>query len=232
MIATLTPLLYSLGPAALLLVMAVVFVESGLLLGFFLPGDSFLFIAAALVASHVIGLPGWLLALGVFVAAVTGDQVGYMIGRRFGSRLFARPESRIFSPANADRAQRFFDRHGSKAVVLARFVPVIRTFVPAVAGIGHMQRRRFTIYNLVGAAIWSVGIVAAGILFGSIGFVAAHIELITIGLAGLSVLPGALAYWHGKRARTDPAEGVRGRRRSVGGGPDQLSATGNPAVRR
>ena len=203
MIAVLTPLLYSLGPAALLLVMAVVFAESGLLVGFFLPGDSFLFIAGALVASHVISLPGWLLALGVFVAAVAGDQVGYMIGRRFGSRLFSRPESRVFSPANADRAQRFFDRHGSKAVVLARFVPVIRTFVPAVAGIGHMHRRRFTTYNLIGAALWSVGIVVAGILFGGIAFVAAHIELITLGLAGLSVIPGALAYWHGRRSRAD-----------------------------
>lgn len=203
MIAVLTPLLYSLGPAALLLVMAVVFAESGLLLGFFLPGDSFLFISGALVASHVIHLPGWLLALCVFVAAVAGDQVGYLIGRRLGPRLFSRPDSRVFAKENADRAQRFFDRHGAKAVVLARFVPIVRTFVPAVAGVGHMARRRFTAYNVVGAAIWSVGIVLAGILFGGIAFIAAHIELITIGLAGLSVIPGALAYWHGRRTRTD-----------------------------
>lgn len=203
MIAVLTPLLYSLGPAALLLVMAVVFVESGLLLGFFLPGDSFLFMAGALVASHVIGLPGWLLALGVFAAAVAGDQVGYLIGRRVGPRLFSRPDSRIFAKENADRAQRFFDHHGAKAVVLARFVPVVRTFVPAVAGVGHMSRRRFTTYNLVGAALWSVGIVVAGILFGGIAFIAAHIELITIGIAAMSVIPGALAYWHNRRARAD-----------------------------
>jgi membrane protein DedA with SNARE-associated domain len=203
MIAVLTPLLYSLGPAALVLVMAVVFVESGLLLGFFLPGDSFLFIAGALVASHVIDVPGWLLATCVFVAAVAGDQVGYMIGRRFGPRLFSRPNSRIFAQENADRAQRFFDRHGSKAVVLARFVPIVRTFVPAVAGVGRMSRRRFTSFNLVGAALWSVGIVAAGILFGGIAFIAAHIELITIGIAGLSVVPGALAYWHGRSTRAD-----------------------------
>ena len=199
MIAVLTPLLYSLGPAALLLVMAVVFVESGLLLGFFLPGDSFLFIAGALVASHVIGLPGWLLGVGVFAAAVAGDQVGYLIDRHFGPRLFSRSGSRIFAQENADRAQRFFDRHGSKAVVLARFVPIVRTFVPAVAGVGRMSRRRFTSFNLVGAALWSVGIVVAGILFGGIAFIAAHIELITIGLAGLSVLPGAVAYWHSRR---------------------------------
>jgi membrane-associated protein len=205
MIAILTPLLYSLGPAALLLVMAVVFAESGLLLGFFLPGDSFLFIAGALVASHVIGVPGWLLALGVFVAAVVGDQVGYLIGRRYGTRLFSRPDSRVFRREYAERAQQFFDRHGSKAVVLARFVPVIRTFVPAVAGVGHMPRRRFTTYNVIGAAIWSVGIVLAGILFGGIAFIAAHIEIITIGLAGLSVIPGALAYRHSRRTRAGVA---------------------------
>lgn len=201
MIAVLTPLLYSLGPAALLLVMAVVFAESGLLVGFFLPGDSLLFLAGALVASHVIGLPIWLLAIGVFVAAVLGDQVGYLIGRRSGPRLFSRPDSRLFSQGNAERAQHFFDRHGPKAVILARFIPVVRTFVPAVAGIGHMPRRRFTIFNLIGAAVWSVGIVTTGYLFGGIAFIAAHIELITIGLAALSVIPGAFAYLRGRRRR-------------------------------
>lgn len=198
MIAALTPLLYSLGPAALLLIMAVVFAESGLLVGFFLPGDSLLFLAGALVAAHVISVPIWLLGLGVFVAAVAADQVGYLIGRRFGRRLFSRPDSRLFSQDNADRAQRFFDRHGAKAVVLARFVPVIRTFVPALAGIGHMPRRRFSAYNLIGAAVWGIAIVTAGYLFGGITFIAAHIELITIGLAALSVIPGLVAY-HGKR---------------------------------
>ncbi len=201
MIAALTPLLYSLGPAALLLVMAVVFAESGLLVGFFLPGDSILFLAGALVASHVISVPIWLLGLGVFVAAVIGDQVGYSIGRRVGPRLFSRPDSRFFSVANADRARNFFDRHGSSAVVLARFVPVVRTFVPAVAGVAHMPRRRFSTYNLIGAAGWSASIVAAGYLFGGITFVAAHIELITIGLAGLSVVPAAVSYLRNRRAR-------------------------------
>lgn len=202
MIAALTPLLYSLGPAALLLVMAVVFAESGLLLGFFLPGDSLLFLAGALVASSVIGLPIWVLALGVFVAAVAGDQVGYLIGRRFGPRLFSRPDSRLFSRANADRAQHFFDAHGPKAVILARFVPVVRTFVPATAGVGRMDRARFTTYNLVGAAVWSVAIVAAGYFFGGIPFVAHHIELITIGLAAMSVVPAAIAVWRDRAART------------------------------
>jgi membrane-associated protein/undecaprenyl-diphosphatase len=205
MIALLTPLLYSLGPAALLLVMAVVFAESGLLVGFFLPGDSLLFLAGALVASHVIGLPIWALAAGVLVAAVVGDQVGYLIGRRFGPRLFSRPDSRFFSRANAERAEQFFAHHGPKAVILARFIPAVRTFVPATAGIGTMDRRRFTTYNVIGAAVWSIGIVAAGFYFGGIPFVAPHIELITIGLAGFSVIPALLAYAKQRRGR--PATG-------------------------
>ncbi len=200
MIAALTPLLYSLGPAALLLVMVVVFAESGLLVGFFLPGDSLLFLAGALVASHVIGLPIWVLAIGVFAAAVAGDQVGYLIGRHFGPRLFSRPDSRVFSQANADRAQDFFEHHGPKAVILARFVPVVRTFVPATAGVGRMARRRFSIYNLIGACLWSFGIVGTGFFFGNIPFVAAHIELITIGLAATSILPAAAAYWRKRSA--------------------------------
>ncbi|MCW2768621.1 MAG: hypothetical protein JWR27_54 [Aeromicrobium sp.] len=201
MIALLTPLLYSLGPAAILLVMAVVFAESGLLIGFFLPGDSLLFLAGALVASHVIGVAIWALAAGVLVAAVAGDQVGYLIGRRFGPRLFARPESRFFSPAHADRAQRFFVRHGPKAVILARFVPVVRTFVPATAGVGAMDRRRFTTYNVIGATVWSIGIVAAGFSFAGIPFVAHHIELITIGLAGCSVVPALIAFGRNRSTR-------------------------------
>jgi membrane-associated protein/undecaprenyl-diphosphatase len=200
MIAILTPLLYSLGPVALLVVMAVVFAESGLLVGFFLPGDSLLFLAGALVASNVINVPLWLLALGVFVAAVLGDQVGYLIGRRFGPRVFSRPDSRFFKREHALRAEAFFDRHGSWAVLMARFVPVVRTFVPVVAGVGHMPRRRFTTFNVAGAAVWAGGIAIVGFLFGGIHFVAAHIELITIMIAGVSVVPVAIEIGRRRRA--------------------------------
>lgn len=213
MIALLTPLLYSLGPAALLLVMVVVFAESGLLVGFFLPGDSLLFLAGALVASRVIGLPIWALAAGVLVAAVVGDQVGYLIGRRFGPRLFARPDSRLFSRANAERAEQFFVHHGPKAVIIARFIPVVRTFVPATAGIGAMDRRRFTTYNVIGAAVWSVGIVAAGFFFGGIPFIAHHIEVITMGLAAFSIIPALLAL--AKRRRARPATASPGTADSI-----------------
>jgi membrane-associated protein len=202
MIAILTPLLYTLGPFAVLLVMAVVFAETGLLAGFFLPGDSLLFLAGALVASQVIGLPFWVLAAGVFVAAVAGDQVGYTLGRRFGPRVFSRPDSRLFRQEHAVRAQEFFARHGSLAVVLGRFVPVVRTFVPVVAGVGRMPRRRFTSFNLLGAVVWAIGISSVGFLFGGIPFVAQHIETITIAIAGVSVVPAVLEVLRRRRAGT------------------------------
>ena len=201
MTAILTPLLYSLGPLAIALVMAVVFTETGLLLGFFLPGDSLLFLAGALVASHVIALPFWVLALGVFAAAVAGDQLGYLIGCRYGPKVFSRPDSRLFRHENADRAQAFFARRGALAVVLGRFVPVVRTFVPVVAGVGKMPHRAFTMLNLVGALVWAVGIVTVGFLFGGIAFVAAHIELITIAIAGVSIIPAMLEVLRRRRER-------------------------------
>lgn len=202
MIAILTPLLYTLGPLAILLVMAVVFTETGLLLGFFLPGDSLLFLSGALVASHVIALPFWVLALGVFVAAVAGDQLGYLIGRRYGPKVFSRPDSRLFRHEHAERAQAFFARRGALAVILGRFVPVVRTFVPVVAGVGKMPHRAFTALNLVGALVWAIGIVTVGFFFGGIAFVAAHIELITIALAGVSIIPAALEVLRRRQGRT------------------------------
>jgi membrane-associated protein len=191
MIAILTPLLYALGPLAILLVMAVVFTETGLLLGFFLPGDSLLFLAGALVASHVIALPFWVLAAGVLLAAVAGDQLGYLVGRHYGPKIFSRPDSRLFRQENAERARAFLARRGTIAVILGRFVPVVRTFVPVVAGVGRMPHRTFTVLNLLGAVVWAVGIVTVGFFFGGITFVAAHIELITIVIAGVSVVPAA-----------------------------------------
>ncbi|MCW2849953.1 MAG: hypothetical protein JWR90_3927 [Marmoricola sp.] len=201
MIAILTPLLYSLGPLAVLLVMAVVFTETGLLLGFFLPGDSLIFLAGALVASHVIAVPFWLMAVAVFAAAVAGDQLGYLIGRHYGPRVFSRPDSRLFRQENAERAQAFFAKRGALAVILGRFVPVVRTFVPVVAGVGRMTHRTFTTLNLVGALVWAVGIVTVGFLFGGIPFVAAHIELITIAIAGVSIIPAALEVMRRRQGR-------------------------------
>ncbi len=189
MTAVLAPLLLTMGTGGVLLVMAIVFAESGLLAGFFLPGDSLLFMTGALVASHVIRLPVWLVVTGIFAAAVLGDQVGYLIGRHFGPRVFARPDSRWFRREHADRAGAFFEQHGPVAVVLARFVPVVRTFGPVTAGVAQMPRRTFTAYNLLGAALWAVGITSIGFFFGGIPLVAGHIELVTMLLAAVSLVP-------------------------------------------
>jgi membrane-associated protein len=147
MIAVLTPLMAALGPLAVLLLMVVLFAETGLLIGFFLPGDSLLFTAGVLVAAGVVPLPLWLVAAGAFAAAAMGDQVGYLLGRRFGPRVFHRSDLRLLAKDHVIRARVFFDRHGPRAVILARFVPVVRTLTPVVAGVGHMPRRRFTLYN-------------------------------------------------------------------------------------
>jgi membrane protein DedA with SNARE-associated domain len=132
-------------------------------------------------------------ALGTFLAAFAGDQVGYLLGRRLGPRVFSRRESRLFGRENAVRAQAFFGRHGSKAVVLARFVPVVRTFTPVVAGVGRMPYRRFALYNAAGALGWGVGLLSAGYFLGGIPFVAAHVELIVLGAVALSLIPAAIA---------------------------------------
>jgi membrane protein DedA with SNARE-associated domain len=205
MLIALMPLLTALGPAAVLVAMAIVFAETGLLLGFFLPGDGLLFTLGLLAAAGAFHLPVWVVVVGVFVAAVVGDQVGYLLGRRFGPRVFNRAGSRWFRASHVDRARLFFDRHGSKAVILARFVPVVRTFTPVVAGVAEMPRRRFTFFNLAGGLLWTTILVAAGYFLGGIPLVAAHVELIVVGLALLSVVPALVAYLLNRRTRTSPA---------------------------
>src|SRR5215471_6810640 len=144
----------------LALLAAIIFAETGLLIGFFLPGDSLLFVGGFLASdaggNRLPPLP--VVALVAFIAAVVGDQVGFWFGRKFGPSIFTRPDSRLFKQQNVVRAHAFFDRHGPKTVVLARFVPVVRTFTPVVAGVGNMRYRTFVAYNIIGAFIWAVGL--------------------------------------------------------------------------
>jgi membrane-associated protein len=143
---------------------AIVFAESGLLFGFFLPGDSLLFTAGLLASEGSLNLP--LIMVGCAVAAIAGDQVGYMIGRRAGPAIFRRPESRFFHKRNVDRAKAYFDKNGPRTIILARFIPVIRTFTPIVAGVGQMNYRKFVTYNVVGGVLWGGGVTVAGYLLG------------------------------------------------------------------
>lgn len=145
-------------------VFAIIFAESGLLVGFFLPGDSLLFTAGLLASRGTLNLP--VIMVGSAIAAVVGDQVGYLIGRRAGPALFKRPDSRFFQRKNVDRAHAYFERNGPKTIILARFLPVIRTFTPMVAGVGEMEYRRFVTFNVIGGVLWACGVTLAGDLLG------------------------------------------------------------------
>lgn len=142
----------------------IVFAESGLLIGFFLPGDSLLVTAGLLASQGVLNLP--VILVGCFLAAVIGDQVGYAFGSRVGPALFRRPDSRIFKQEYVEKARHYFERHGSKTIVLARFVPIVRTFAPILAGVGTMRYRTFITFNLLGGLLWAVGVTSIGYVLG------------------------------------------------------------------
>ena len=181
----------------------IVFAESGLLAGFFLPGDSLLFFAGFL-ASDAGGhkLPNIAVVAAVCAtAAIVGDQVGYLIGRKFGPALFDRPRSRLFNPANVAKAHAFFEKHGAKTIVLARFVPIVRTFVPTVAGVSRMHYRTFVTYNIVGGILWGAGVTTLGYFLGEIDVVKNNIEIAAIVIVVLSLAPMIIEFIRHRRRR-------------------------------
>jgi membrane-associated protein len=191
-------LITSFGAFAMIGVMTIVFIETGLLIGFFLPGDSLLFVTGLMVATGAIQIPLgdssfvvpiWLACLLISMAAWLGDQTGYFIGRRVGPAIFNKPESRLFSQKNVSRTNSFFERYGARAIILAHFVPVMRTFVPVAAGVGQMPYRRFLRYNFIGVIGWGTGVTLLGFFLGKIPFVAQHVEYFTIGFAVVSTIP-------------------------------------------
>ncbi len=182
--------------------LAIVFAESGLLIGFFLPGDSLLFTAGLLSSQgHLAPLP--VILVGCFLAAVAGDQVGYAFGARVGPALFRRPDSKIFKQEYVEKARHYFERHGSKTIVLARFVPIGRTFAPILAGVGEMQYRTFVTFNVLGGLLWAVGVTTLGYVLGeSIPDIDKYL-LPVIGLIILlSLLPVVFEYRKARRERT------------------------------
>ena len=159
----LSEFLAGLGPLIYLLVPAILFAETGLMIGFFLPGDSILFTAGALIGLGTIANVNiWLLIAIFFVAAVAGNSVGYEIGKRLGRKLFDKPDSRFFKKKYLHDAEKFYAKHGELAVILAQFMPIIRTFNPIVTGIGEMNYRRFITFNMIGAAVWTMGVTCLG----------------------------------------------------------------------
>lgn len=180
-------------------ILALVFAESGLLIGFFLPGDSLLFTAGLLIAGGALHQPLWLMCLLISIAAVAGDQFGYAFGRRFGPAIFRRPDSRFFKQENLTRARDFFARYGARSIVLARFVPIVRTFTPIVAGASHMHYRTFLAFNVLGGTLWGCGVTILGYFLGQVAFVKSNIELILIGIVLLSVIPIGIELLRGRR---------------------------------
>ena len=193
----------ALGPWIILLICGIVFAETGLLVGFFLPGDSMLFTAGLLVATGALDVSLPLFTALIFISAFVGDQTGYLIGRKAGPPIFSRPDSRLFRQEYVERAHMFFERFGGRAVVLARFVPIVRTFVPVIAGVAHMSYRVFVLYNLLGALLWGVGVTLLGFWLGQYEWVGENIDLIFLAVVLLSVIPiGIEILMAGRRRKT------------------------------
>jgi len=207
--ATSTSLPLALGPKwleaeflietfGLLGILAVVFVESGLLIGFLLPGDSLLFTAGLLSANDV--LPDlWVLLVTIPIAAIAGDQVGYAIGRKAGPSVFRRPDSRFFRQEYVERSTEFFERYGARTIVIARFVPIVRTLAPVMAGVSRMSYRTFVVFNVIGGIAWGVGLTTLGYFLGQVEFVHDNLEPIILGIVALSVVPIGLELLRARR---------------------------------
>jgi membrane-associated protein len=193
------------GPWAVLVVCLIVFAETGLLVGFILPGDTLLVITGLLTFQGTmtadaagIGIPLYFVAPAIALAAFLGGEVGYLIGHKVGPRIFERRESGLFSKENVVRTNKFFERFGGLAVIVARFVPIVRTFAPIAAGVGHMSYRKYSLYNAIGALIWGAGLTSLGFVLGYIPplseFVTEYIDLILVGAVGIAVIPTMYHY--------------------------------------
>lgn len=178
----------------------ILFCETGLVVTPFLPGDSLLFVAGAIASLPTNDLNVHLMVAVMITAAIIGDAVNYTIGRLFGERLFSNPNSKIFRRSYLDKTHAFYERHGGKTIILARFVPIVRTFAPFVAGMGHMSYRRFAFYNVTGAFIWVLLFTYAGYLFGNLPIIQENLKLLIVGIIVLSIMPGVIEVIRHKRA--------------------------------
>jgi membrane-associated protein len=185
---------------------AIVFAECGLLLGFFLPGDSLLFTVGLLTGAGTMHQPLWMAALVLTAAAFAGNAVGYEIGRASGPRIFSKPDSTLFKREYVDKTMAFFDKYGGRAIVLARFVPIVRTFITVTAGVGRMNRTRYLVYSGLGGVLWASGVTVLGQVLGKIEFVARNIEVILIAVVVISVIPIGVEWWR-RRGAEQPGTG-------------------------
>lgn len=200
--------------ASIIGVALVVFAESGLLIGFFLPGDSLLFTTGFLISAGFLSINIHLAVFIVFIAAIIGDSVGYTFGRKLGPRLFRKEDARFFKQDYIKQAQAFYEKHGGKTIIIARFIPIVRTFAPIVAGASKMEYRRFVTFNIIGAFLWAAGVTYAGFLLGNV-FSQAGIEIDTVLLPIIaviiliSVLPPAIHILKSKKNRDAIWDGTK-----------------------
>ncbi|MCA1189519.1 MULTISPECIES: VTT domain-containing protein [Saccharopolyspora] len=195
----------SLGPFALIGVCLIIFAECGLLIGFFLPGDSLLFVTGLFVATGAISTPLWLTCLLLAVCAFVGNVTGYWIGRKVGPTLFNKPDSKLFKAEHVDKTHEFFERYGARAIILARFVPIVRTFITAVAGVGQMDQRKFFAYSAVGAVLWAAGMTVLGFFLGNIPIIKENLEAMAILIVFISIVPIIVEYVRGRRTKAKDA---------------------------
>ena len=193
----------------LLGIWAIVFAESGLLIGFFLPGDALLFTAGFFASSpesipDELHLPLLPLIVGIVVCAIVGDQVGYLFGRRVGPALFSRRDTRFFKQQNVEKAHAYFEKYGPRTIVLARFVPIVRTFAPIVAGVSGMNYRTFVRWNVIGGVLWGVGVTLLGYFLGQVDVIAENIEVTIVVIVAISCLPIALELLRARREHRAP----------------------------
>lgn len=178
----------------------ILFCETGLVVTPFLPGDSLLFVAGALSALPTNDINVHLMIVLMLIAAILGDAVNYTIGRVFGESLFKNPDSKIFRKSYLDKTHQFYEKHGGKTIILARFVPIVRTFAPFVAGMGHMSYRRFAAYNVIGAFLWVLLFTYAGYIFGDLKIVQDNLKLLIVAIIIISILPGVIEVLRHRRA--------------------------------
>lgn len=195
----------TIAAAGYVVIIFVVFAETGLAAGFFLPGDSLLFVAGLFAADGKFNL--FALLIGVFIAAVVGDAVGYFTGAKMGPRLFKRQKSLLFRPSHLLKAQAFYEKYGGKTIIIARFVPIVRTFAPIVAGAAQMPYRQFVIYNVVGGFLWVFTMILGGFFLGrAFPALREHIEIVVIVIVALSLMPPIIEYIKARREKARAAQ--------------------------
>jgi membrane-associated protein len=196
-------LLHDLGAAAVIVVCLIIFAECGLLVGFFLPGDSLLFTAGLYIERGSIATPLWLMCVLVSVCAFLGNVSGYWIGAKAGPALFNKPDSRLFKQEHVTRTHEFFEKYGARAIILGRFVPIVRTFITAIAGVGRMEPKRYFTYSAIGGVLWASGVTILGYFLGRFDFVHDHIELILVLVVLISIIPIVVELVRSRRKASD-----------------------------